>query len=396
MRLCPHLTLLTLSAALTLSCDPDPTPQPSGHTGLETDTGSDSDTATVDERCEPDEDGDGWCPPEDCDDTTIWVNPSWAENPDDGIDNNCDGRIDEVFQRVFVLEWDQATNDTGLVQVDSLGDLRGTFSTGQFFTPTTATLDHDLRHFITFDPSNLALVRYDQSGSLETVASIDPEFDWPDDQGEPPVIFGDLVAHPDGYYLMAAADRLLRFETDGSWTVEARWTCTGDDHEFCATALGADPIYGTVMIFGFFGGSAVWTPDDGLEILQISDPEAPGPQFMQTHYKPFDTWFSLGIYYDEEMERENYGIFRFNRTTRENVLLGAWSDPNFQPNSFSIEEASGDFYFAVNSPRGAAGAWHNQVWRMSAQGGTTAQLFATRAESDQNYFVAAGVHYTHK
>lgn len=394
MRSIPTLTLLS-----TLACGggTGPTPTPVD-TSSGSESESDSDSGTVEERCEPDEDGDGWCPPEDCDDTSIWVNPSWDENPDDGIDNNCDGRIDEVFQRILILEWNLASGDTGVLHIDPLGDPRGTFSTGDFFAPTYATLAHDLRDFVTWDTANLTLWRYDISGSISAIASIDPDHEWLDDQGEPdpPPIFGDIVAHPDGSYLLAAGDRLLRFKTDGTWETVVQWHCVDDEHQFCGTALGADPIYGTVMIFGFFGGMAKWTPEEGLEILQESDPEDPGPQFRQTHYKPFDTWFTLGLYYDEELERANYGVFRYNRTSRENVLLGAWSDPDFQPNSFSIEEASGDFYFAVNSPRGGAGSWHNQVWRMSARGNTTAQLYATRPDTDQNYFVAAGVHYTHK
>ena len=42
-----------------------------------------------------DADGDGFCAPEDCDDGDPDVNPGAAEVCDDGIDNNCDGFIDE-------------------------------------------------------------------------------------------------------------------------------------------------------------------------------------------------------------------------------------------------------------------------------------------------------------
>ena len=50
----------------------------------------------ADGACEPrpDEDGDGWSPPEDCDDADPDVNPDMAEACD-GIDNNCDGSVDE-------------------------------------------------------------------------------------------------------------------------------------------------------------------------------------------------------------------------------------------------------------------------------------------------------------
>lgn len=40
-------------------------------------------------------DGDGFSPPQDCDDSNPNINPSIAEACGDGIDNNCDGQVDE-------------------------------------------------------------------------------------------------------------------------------------------------------------------------------------------------------------------------------------------------------------------------------------------------------------
>jgi hypothetical protein len=395
------MRLLTVAALALLSCNGGATPIPPDtdtDTDSDTDTDTDSDTEPV--KCSPDDDNDGWCPPEDCDDSTIWVNPSWAENPDDGIDNNCDGRIDEVFSRMLVLEWDVTTRRTSVIQIDPAGDLKGTFNTGDLAFPTTASLDHDMRRFVAFDPSSLTLWRFDHNGGLAALAVIDEDYEWPNSAGEPdpPPIIGDVVAHPAGYYLVAAGDRLLRFNADGTWSTLAQWPCVEADmtHEFCATALGVDPIYGTVMMFGYFGGVAKWTEAGGYELILASNPEEPGPRFLQTQYKPFDTWYSLALYYDQAASAVTYGIFRLNRTTGEKVLLGSWPDPNFQPNSFSIEETTGDFYFAVNSPRGGRGAYHNQIWRMRADGGTTSILYATKPDFDSNYFVAASVHYTQK
>ena len=43
-----------------------------------------------------DEDGDGFTVEDgDCDDTSPWINPARDEEPADGVDNDCDGRIDE-------------------------------------------------------------------------------------------------------------------------------------------------------------------------------------------------------------------------------------------------------------------------------------------------------------
>jgi hypothetical protein len=42
-----------------------------------------------------DDDGDGYSPPADCDDNDAEINPGASEVIGDGIDNNCDGQIDE-------------------------------------------------------------------------------------------------------------------------------------------------------------------------------------------------------------------------------------------------------------------------------------------------------------
>jgi hypothetical protein len=56
------------------------------------DGGQDDDT-TGDDAC-PDEDKDGWCAPQDCNDHNPFMSPVRAEDCADGYDNDCNGFTD--------------------------------------------------------------------------------------------------------------------------------------------------------------------------------------------------------------------------------------------------------------------------------------------------------------
>ncbi|MCB9613255.1 MAG: putative metal-binding motif-containing protein [Sandaracinus sp.] len=57
--------------------------------------GVDGDPTRPDIRCNPDADGDGFPVPIDCDDTRAWISPAAPEECWDGMDNDCDGTVDE-------------------------------------------------------------------------------------------------------------------------------------------------------------------------------------------------------------------------------------------------------------------------------------------------------------
>ena len=56
-----------------------------------------------------DEDGDGYgvgpdCPEQDCNDNDALINPARPDSIGDGVDNNCDGIVDEGFDAARVNE----------------------------------------------------------------------------------------------------------------------------------------------------------------------------------------------------------------------------------------------------------------------------------------------------
>lgn len=64
-----------------------------------------------------DEDGDGWCMADECDDENILVNPGIGELCLDGIDNDCDGEIDENCRPLVPVE--------DVVEDDAAADAQG-------------------------------------------------------------------------------------------------------------------------------------------------------------------------------------------------------------------------------------------------------------------------------
>jgi hypothetical protein len=74
-------------------CEGEVLPGAECQSGLSDGVDNDCD-GMVDEGCLPDNDGDGFSPPEDCDDTNELVNPAMPETCN-GVDDNCNGLVDD-------------------------------------------------------------------------------------------------------------------------------------------------------------------------------------------------------------------------------------------------------------------------------------------------------------
>ena len=71
------------------------------HAGQVTE-GGEIEMKPVDEN-QQDEDGDGFTPPNDCDDTNADINPDATEIPDNNVDENCDGQVESPLS--FILDY---------------------------------------------------------------------------------------------------------------------------------------------------------------------------------------------------------------------------------------------------------------------------------------------------
>jgi len=78
----------------------DSTPTPTDSTPTTDTTTSGDDTGTTETDTSPDADGDGWTVAEgDCDDANPEIHPRKSE-VEDGVDQDCDGEVDEGFRTV--------------------------------------------------------------------------------------------------------------------------------------------------------------------------------------------------------------------------------------------------------------------------------------------------------
>jgi formylglycine-generating enzyme required for sulfatase activity len=122
----------------------------------------------VDDNQARDEDGDGFTPPDDCDDTNADINPDAAEIPDNNIDENCDGQtevssftltdLDMEFVRIPAGEFDMGSplNEPGHQDDENLHRVR---LTQNFYLQTTEVTQRQWRTVVntaastTLDPN---------------------------------------------------------------------------------------------------------------------------------------------------------------------------------------------------------------------------------------------------
>ena len=347
------LALLALVACpVDYDTPPDKDDTAEGDADADADTDADTDVDDLDH--------DGWTTAEgDCDDTDPYVHPGWDEDPDDGKDNDCDGRVDEEFQGVTV----SYTNDDGaasIVQVDSIGRLIREVEL-QDAEIYPLWLDHAVDGGWVINNFAAATVERVAEDGTSTVLA---EFTKDDTEWW---LYG-IAAHPDGYYLATTIDKLWRIDPDGTRTELATWSTNLHDpakFDMLPYTVAVDWATGEVGLVCYYGGFALWSEEGGLDIRRRADIEAwDGAITYSGAHKDQGGWYSIKA----DVHEGTLTVARFDLDTDEWVDRVTW-DEQWSPNVLAIDGESGDAYVTAN------GGWYYAVWRIDEEDGYAADLY---------------------
>lgn len=323
-----------------------------------------------------DDDGDGWTVEDgDCDDTTIYVNPAWDENPDDGIDNDCDGRIDEVWTGFTVAWLDTNTGGGDLLTIDTLGQREDTVSMDTSCNPYS--LVPGLEGALVFNDGGSALAVMDASGSCADLA----------DYSESDFGLSDVGASPLGYYLALSPDALTAVSEDGTTATLASWSADytdPDTFERYAVAMAVDIRDGTVGFGDYFGGFYTWGPEDGL--VEWIAPDLDNPLFAYADLAARDGggWVALGT----DTTTGVYGVYDLDGEPGAATwtLRAAWEDSTRSPYALTTEGGTQDTYVVTN------GGQRGRVWRVRYENGEQSSLYETD-DDPYRYFTGLVTNY---
>ena len=355
--------VLCLSLLPLIACPVDYQPPPdkddTGETEGDTDTDTDSDTDT---DTEGDLDHDGWTVEEgDCDDEDPYVHPGWEEDPDDGKDNDCDGRVDEEWSGVTVSYY----NDDGassIVDIDHLGRLEREVELvdGEVY-PMWLDLGVDGGWVINnFAAGTLELV--DEDGYTSVLSEFtEKETEW--------WLYG-ICTHPDGYYLASTIDALWRIDPDGTRSQLATWNTDMSDpstFDLLPYTVTVDWTTGEVGLVGYYGGFALWSEAAGLDIRRRPNIEEwDGVMTTSGAHKDMGAWYSIKM----DASSGTVTVSRFDLDTDEWIDRVTW-DEQWSPNVLGIDGDTGDFYVTAN------GGWYYAVWLVGADDGYATDLYMT-------------------
>ncbi len=352
---------------------------------------SKSDTTTTDSTYTPyytpsttdtdgDLDDDGYTPEDgDCDDDNVLVSPAREEDPEDNLDNDCDGRTDEVWAGVTAAMMDtEGVSD--LVTLDTLGEELDSVRVGGDCMPNFLAAYGSgwvasgavMMPGAGVDEVAVPVVMHiDEEGDCTPLA----EFSDPDEY--PYGVYG-VATTPDGRIFATTVGALHEIDLAGSLSTVAEWVCNLDDpdvHEAAVTGLVWDLKTGTLGLFDYFGGFATWDETTGLNLLLKGDIEYPAITTFTGTVKDGGDFFAPGV----DTVTGDYGLYRFDRDGAAWELGQTWTASDWAPSMLAINSDTGDGYVTAN--RGA----YQTVWRLNVATGVQADFYQTQSGSTRSF-----------
>ena len=352
-----------------------------------------------------DDDGDGFTVENgDCDDTDWMINPAMDEEPGDGADNDCDGRIDEKWAGVTVAHV-SPDGPSSIEQIDVIGDIEMVLTLDQpctppanlatsggetlcedgedndldglpdcydidcmddpvcFTEPVPGFIDNAIGGGWVVSDNFTSLSVIDESGACTRLAefSVDPLM--PDEPPLNPYLLG-VVTHPSGYYVAARIDELVRIDPDGTVSQLASWSADpapdedgNFSYDMTVWSISLDILTGEVGLVGRYGGFGTWSEESGLEIHKRANPEEWDGQILNCGASKDGSggWYS--IVNDSNGDSPTYGevsIRRFNWNTLNWEVRITWTDElggaqeYAAPFGITVNGDNGDYYVTAS------------------------------------------------
>ena len=380
-----------LALVAAAACDDQKTtiiPEDSGVDGGTSGAGGDEGGTTG-----TDADGDGVTVEEgDCDDSDYQVNPAYPESPDDGKDNDCDGRVDEEWAGYAYAE-QYGLGASNIVVRSSVDVVEETIPLPAGVVPWTLTQGGDADYYTVGYPyfyelsGPMSLVssglipswdnsvpwyqpstvyRVTEAGSTTELATFgDDDYDRCFAMGSEDAIiecFGELdgrvyfygplvrgVAwHPEGWLAVLLPGQLLRVDTDGTTTELGAWGwnlgAEEYEYELYGAGVAVDPATGTVGVAGLLGGFATWHADTGLVMTRPVD--LSGELNLDALYQTAglawmdgDGWYTMSAVFTTG----EYAVRRWQPDTLEWAASVYWNEEFLQPLGITTNGDVGDW-----------------------------------------------------
>ena len=336
----------------------EPMPAVEEDTATEPDEPVDTDT----EESGTDEDGDGFTVEEgDCDDSDPWTNPARDEESGDGVDNDCDGRIDEKWSGITVSLIDEVSGSS-LLHINQIGNMESQIPLTNDCIPTY--LDHNVSGGWVISNANSGLATVSPTGECTVLV------DYSEDE-ENANLYG-VVSHPDGTYLASRGDKLIKVDSMGQVTELASWDANviwvdedgepildadgflqpNPNYELFVWSIARNIVTGEVGLFGLYGGFATWSEEEGLVLRkQISVAEEYGAEYAYAGaVKDGGGWYTM-LFNGESGE---ISVARFNLQQNDWVTRITWSEEDQSAQEFAFPQGltvngdNGDYYITAD------------------------------------------------